>query len=394
MHLDFTQEQDDLRESIRSVLDRECPPALARGIVDGTPEGRARADALWATMASLDWPALTVPADAGGVGYGYVELGVLAEELGRAIAPGPLFTTVTQFVAAVREAGTPEQQKRFLGAVAAGEMTGTLAVAEGAGVWDAGAVTTKAVASGHHWVLHGEKRYVLGGAEADEIAVVASLGEGDVSHDVGLFVVPRADVEIVEVDSLDRSRPVATVRLEGVQVDGGRLLGGVGDAGPAIQRILEEATVALALEMLGTCQAIFDMNVAYANERQQFDRPIGSFQAVKHRLADGLIALERARACCYFAAACIGEDDPRRSLAASVAKAAAGDCQRYITREGIQLLGGIGYTWEHDMHLYVKRAKAGDALFGTASHHRERIAQMVSDRRVDHQGPRWTLDGR
>lgn len=390
MHLDFTEEQDHLRESVAAVLRRECPPSLVRGIVEGT----ADAGPLWQTMVSLDWPALTIPEDCGGVGYGYVELAVLAEELGRAVAPGPLFPTVTQFVPAVREAGTPEQAKRFLGAVAAGELSGTLAVTETGGRWEPDAMAATARADGDAWVLRGEKQFVVEAGRVDEIVVAAHLGEHDVTGDVGLFVVPSSETRVTPLDALDGSRQVATVRLDDVRVDADRLLGGATDATVPLARALEEATVALALEMLGTCQAVFDLNVDYAKERVQFDRPIGSFQAVKHRLADGLVALERARACCYFAAACIGEDDGRRALAASVAKAAAGDCQRFVTREGIQLLGGIGYTWEHDMHLYVKRAKAGDTLLGTASQHRERIARLVAGRRVEQKGPRWTLDGR
>ena len=142
-------------------------------------------------------------------------------------------------------------------------------------------------------------------------------------------------------------------------------------------RALEIATVALATEMVGTCQTIFDVSLAYAKEREQFGVPIGSFQAMKHKYADMLVALEKARVCAYYAALTIAEDDDRRSLAAAMAKAAAGDCQRLLTQEGIQTLGGIGYTWEHDMHLYVKRAKSGEALFGGTHHHRSRVATLI-----------------
>ena len=140
---------------------------------------------------------------------------------------------------------------------------------------------------------------------------------------------------------------------------------------------MSTATAALTLEMVGTCQTIFDVALAYAKEREQFGVPIGSFQAIKHKFADMLVALERARATSYFAAATIAEGDHRRSLAVAMAKAAAGDAQRLIAKEGIQIMGGIGYTWEHDMHLYVKRAKAGDALLGTSSDHRAQVARMI-----------------
>src|SRR5439155_2861907 len=160
----------------------------------------------------------------------------------------------------------------------------------------------------------------------------------------------------------------------GVRVTPDRVLGEPGRAGAALSRAVEQATVALALDAVGACQSIFDIALDHAKQREQFGVPIGSFQAIKHKLADMLVALEKARATAYFAALTIAEDDDRRALAASMAKAAAGDCQRLIAEEGIQLLGGIGYTWEHDMHLYVKRAKTGDALFGTAHHHRAKVA--------------------
>jgi alkylation response protein AidB-like acyl-CoA dehydrogenase len=170
---------------------------------------------------------------------------------------------------------------------------------------------------------------------------------------------------------------VADVRLDGVRLPVDHVLGTAGAAAPLVRRALEEATTALALEVVGTCQTIFDVALDHAKVRHQFGVPIGSFQAVKHKLADMYVALERARATCYFAAATIGEDDPRRTMAASMAKAAAGDCQRLVAQDGIQLLGGIGYTWEHDMHLYVKRAKAGEALFGSAAFHRSRVADLL-----------------
>jgi alkylation response protein AidB-like acyl-CoA dehydrogenase len=155
------------------------------------------------------------------------------------------------------------------------------------------------------------------------------------------------------------------------------LVGGGSAAAAALRRAIEEATVALALEMVGTAQTIFDVTLEYAKQREQFGVPIGSFQAIKHKFADMMISLERARSTCYFAALTIAEDDPRRTSATSVAKAAAGDCQRLLGRDGIQIHGGIGYTWEHNMHLYVKRMKSGEALFGTSAAHRGRIADLL-----------------
>ncbi|MBV8161563.1 MAG: acyl-CoA/acyl-ACP dehydrogenase, partial [Acidimicrobiia bacterium] len=344
--------------TVRSFLARECPMSLVRALV----EKGAPADELWAQMVDLGWPALTVPEDYGGLGLGFIELAVVAEELGRVIAPGPFLATVTQFVPAIAHAGTPEQQRRFLEPVAAGELTGTLAVG--------GGVSATSVQGG--WSLSGTARHVVDADRAGEIVVVAHTGDGR-----RLFVVPGTQADVTLEHTLDQSRRLATVELHDAAVGEDRVLAGTPDADAAFDGAVEEATTALALEMVGTCQSIFDIALAYAQERHQFGVPIGSFQAIKHKFADMLVALERARATAYFAAATIAEGDARRPLAVAMAKAAAGDAQRLIAEQGIQIHGGIGYTWEHDLHLYVKRAKAGDALFGTSSDHRARVARQI-----------------
>ena len=365
MHLAFTDEQEELRSAIRAVLAKECPPSLPRSIV----EGKGDAGALWAKMVELDWPALTVPEGAGGIGYSYVELAVLVEELGRVIAPGPLFATATQFVPFVREAGSPQQRAALLGPVAAGQVTGTVAVAERPTGWSLAGIQATLSRSNDDWVLAGSKVHVLS-PDVDQIAVVARQDSGALA----VAVVPGSDLAIDEITPLDKTRPVGHVSFTGVTVPADHvLLGGT----TAVTRALEEATVAMAIETLGTCQAIFEVTLQYAKDRQQFGVPIGSFQAVKHRLADCYIQLERARAVCYFAAACLAEDDARRAEATAMAKAASGDCQRFVAAEGIQLLGGIAYTWEHDQHLWVKRAMTGDLLFGTSREHQADVAALI-----------------
>jgi alkylation response protein AidB-like acyl-CoA dehydrogenase len=371
VQFDFTEEQDALRGSVRAVLERECPISLVREVVEktvagGTPDAPAR---LWQQMTELGWPALTIPADDGGLGLGAVELAVVVEELGRAIAPGPFLATVTQFVPLLMEAGDATQRARFLAAIVGGG-TGTLA---------ATGITAHADADGDGgWVLEGTSRHVVDAATADEVAIVASVDDADGAA-IGVFIVPQADVVVEPVRALDASRPLGTVRVDGVAVPPDRVLGepGSSSVAGAVRRATEVATVALAMEMVGTCQTIFDVSLAYAKVREQFGVPIGSFQAMKHKYADMLVALEKARVCAYFGALTIAEDDDRRTLAAAMAKAAAGDCQRLLTQEGIQTLGGIGYTWEHDMHLYVKRATSGEALFGGTHAHRARIAELI-----------------
>ena len=374
MHLEFTAEQDELRDGVRAMLARECPIALVRDVV----EKDARPDALWAQMVELGWPALTVPEQAGGLGMGAVELAVVVEELGRVLAPGPFVPTVTQFAPVVAQAGSTEQQARFLGGVAAGEITGTLALVEENGSIDATGVSSTATPDGDGFVLEGTKVAVVEAATADEIAVVARRPGTRDDVDVGAFVVPRADVRVEPVDALDASRPLARVLLDGVRVGADRVLGEPGPAtAAAIGRAVEAGVTALAVETVGAAQEIFDITLAYAKQREQFGVPIGSFQAIKHKFADMLVALERARATSYFAALTIAEDDERRSLASSIAKAAAGDCAALLGKEGIQIHGGIGYTWEHDMHLYVRRVKSNALLLGDARQHRARVADLI-----------------
>ena len=374
MHLEFTAEQDELRDGVRGMLARECPISLVREVVEkGTSP-----DALWSQMVELGWPALTVPESAGGLGMGTVELAVVVEELGRVLAPGPYLPTVTEFAPVVAEAGSPEQRERFLGGVAAGELTGTLALVEESGSVDVGRVAATATPDGAGFVLHGMKQTVVEASSADEIAVIARTPDTRGDDGVGAFVVARADLGVEPIEALDASRPLARVALDGVRVDADRALGAPGPGtAVAVRRAVDVATTALAVETVGAAQAIFDITLAYAKQREQFGSPIGSFQAIKHKFADMLVALERARATSYFAALTIAEDDDRRALATSTAKAAAGDCAALLAKEGIQIHGGIGYTWEHDMHLYVRRVKSSSLLFGNAAQHRARVADLI-----------------
>jgi alkylation response protein AidB-like acyl-CoA dehydrogenase len=365
MDLEFTEDQLALRDAARSLLDASCPPSLVRSVHEGTGDG---AD-LWRTLVDHDWAALGLPEEAGGLGLGFVEVGILVEELGRVAAPSPFLATVTQLVPALREAGSTF----LLGEVASGGVTGSLAIAED-GRWEPTAVAATARRHGSAWVLDGVKTSVVDAGTAAELAVVARGPEG-----LGLFVVPGAAVRSDTPQVLDPTLPAGTVLLEQVAVEGERVLVEPGDprAERVVTRVLEEATTSVALSTVATCRAIFEATVQYAKDREQFGRPIGSFQAIKHRLAECYLAVERASALAWFAALTVAEDDDRRATATAMAKAAAGNCAQLLTRDGLQLHGGVGFTWEHDLHFLLKRAMAGNLLFGTAATHRARLGHLL-----------------
>ena len=370
MDFEFTEEQLGLRDNARSVLAAKCPPSVVRAVY----EGGATGEEMWAALVELDWPAIGIREEHGGLGLGFIEVGIVVEELGRVVAPSPFLATLTQLAPMLREAGATALLPR----IADGSCTGTLALAEG-GVWRLDAVATTARRTGTGWVLDGVKSHVLDGATAEELAVVARLGGTTGGDGVGAFLVPGAAVSAQPHAVIDPTMPLASVVLDGAEVGTDRVLlePGDPDAPGAIERARQEATTAMALSTTATSRAIFETTLQYAKDREQFGRPIGSFQALKHRLADMFLAVERASSLAYFAALTIAEDDDRRAIASSMAKAAAGDCQRLVVGDGLQLHGGIGFTWEHDLHFLLKRAKSGDFLFGTAATHRAELAHRL-----------------
>jgi alkylation response protein AidB-like acyl-CoA dehydrogenase len=371
MDLEFSEDEAALRDNVRAVLAGICPPAAVRAVF----EGKGDPASVWSRMVELDWPGLGLPEEAGGLGMGYVAVALVAEELGRAVAPGAFLATVTQFAPAVRELQGPSD---LLARVAAGQVTGAVALAEESG-WEPAAVVATARETAEGWVLAGTKRAVLDGASADEVLVIARAEGTSGPEGLGAFLVDGSDLDATPRPVIDPTLPLADLGLEGVVVPPARVLAPPGAEGvpEALERAGQEAIVALAASTVGACRVVFERTVDYAKVREQYGRPIGSFQALKHRMADMFLAVERATALCYFAALTIAEEDPRRALAASMAKAAAGECQELVARDGLQLHGGIGVTWENDLHFPVKRAITGDTLYGNAVHHRARLAQML-----------------
>jgi len=370
MDFEVTPEEQELVESVSTVLAAECPAALVRDVV----ENGSSPEQPWKSARELGWTAIDLPEALGGVELGFTALGLAVEQHGRHIAPGPFLATVTQFLPIVCEAGAPDSLERFARPAGAGELRGALAVDHGRAPQHEVGDSLRARPEGDSWILDGECDFVLDGDVADEIAVAARVEEGD---GVGLFVVPQSAAKARRVVALDASRPIAHLSLDGLRVEADRVLGTPGASALSLARALERATVAAALECVGTCQALLEMTIAHARNRRQFGQPIGAFQAIQHKCADMFVQVEKARATAWFAMMAVAEDDPRRTLAASMAKAAASDCQRLVCKEAIQIHGGMGYTWESDVQLFVKRAKTLEALLGTGRAHRRRIADLL-----------------
>jgi alkylation response protein AidB-like acyl-CoA dehydrogenase len=370
MDFEVTPEERELVDSVAAVLASECPTALVREVV----ENGSAPEQPWKCARELGWTAIDLPEALGGVGLGFTALGLVVEQHGRRAAPGPFLATVTQFLPLVCEAGDSGSLERFARPAGAGELRGALAVDHGLAPRHDVGDALRARPEGDAWALEGECGFVLDGDVADEVAVAARVGEGD---GVGLFVVRQGAARARRVVALDASRPLAHLRFDGVRVGRERVLGTPGASAGALGRALERATVAAALECVGACGTLLEMTLAHAKSRRQFDQPIGAFQAVAHKCADLFVQVEKARATAWFAMMAVSEDDPRRTLAASMAKAAASDCQALVCRDAIQIHGGMGYTWESDVQLFVKRAKTLEALFGTGVAHRQRIARLL-----------------
>jgi alkylation response protein AidB-like acyl-CoA dehydrogenase len=351
--------QLELQRVARDLVDKECPPSLVRAVV----EGHGDADVLWQTLVGLEWPGLTVPVEHGGSGASAIELVILLEQLGYGADPTPFFATAAQYVPLVRESFA-EHGGDLLAAACAG---GTGAVVEGA----SGARGVTAEADGDGWRLTGAVKAVIDGDRADELAVVASTAGG-----LGVFVVPGSAATATRTAAFDGGLHVADVALEDVTVPADRAAAGAHVAA-AVERARHESVAGLAAVIVGASQRCFDLALEHLKTRKQFGVPIGSFQALKHMAVDVYVALQRARALTYFSAMTIAEDDPRRAVAASMAKAAAGDAQRIAVRHGIQFFGGIGFTWENDLHLYVRKAKAAGLLLGTSTEHRAVVARAT-----------------
>jgi alkylation response protein AidB-like acyl-CoA dehydrogenase len=369
VNLAFSDEQEQLRDSVRRFLADKSPLSEVRRLME-TPAGYD--PAVWALMSGqLGLTGLTIPEQYGGTGSGPAELTVVLEEMGAALLCAPYFSTVVLAANAVMLAGDDEAKKELLPRLAKGELIAALAIAEDDGGWDPEGVRLQARRSTEGYALTGTKNYVLDGHVADLIVAVARNGDG-----IGLFTVAAGapGLQRTQLPTLDMTRTQA--RLEFNETPA-RLIGDPRVAAAALARTLDLAAIALAAEMVGGAQRCLDMSVGYAKTRHQFDRPIGSFQAIKHKCADMLMNIETARTAAYYACWAAAADSDELAAVASLAKAHCSEAFFQAAAENIQIHGGIGFTWEHDAHLYFKRAASSELLFGDPAYHREQLVQRI-----------------
>ena len=374
MNFAFSDEQEELRRTIRRFCEERSPSAEVRRLMD-TPEGYD--EVVWKQMAEeLALQGIHVPEEFGGQGFSFVELGIVLEEFGRALFPTPYFSSVAVAANALLNVGSEADKKELLPAIAGGQRIATLALAEPSGRWEAGAITTEATPDGDGYTLTGTKSYVTDGAGASLILVAARLAGTSGEDGIGLFAVEGdADgLSRTPLDTIDRTRKQATLQLNGVR---GRAIGEPGEAWPALARTLDQVAVCLSAEMVGGADRCLEMAVQYAKDRVQFGRPIGQFQAVKHRCANMLLQVESARTASYYALWTAAGDDDELGLVAPLAKAFCSEAYFTCASDNIQVHGGIGFTWEHDAHLYFRRAKSSELLFGDAAYHRTRLADRL-----------------
>jgi len=377
MNFAFTQEQEELRETARAFLAEHASSRATRRAMESE---HGHDPALWKQIgAELGWTALTVPEAYGGLGLGEVELTALLEPMGEALLCSPFFATVCLGANALREAGSEAQQAEWLPGIARGETRATLAVAGPGGRWSPAGVEATFRREGGDYLLAGTARYVLDGACADLLVIAARAAGTSGDEGISLFAVPAAAAGLARhaLPTLDRTRRLAELRMDGLHVPASARLGKEAAAGPALRAILDHAAVALAAEQVGGAQRCLDMSVVYAKQREQFGRPIGSFQAIKHKCADMMVSVESARSVAYYAACVAAQGSGELPSVASMAKAWCSEAYFRCAAESIQIHGGVGMTWEYDCHLHLKRARASEVFLGSPPEHRERVAQEM-----------------
>jgi alkylation response protein AidB-like acyl-CoA dehydrogenase len=369
----LSEEQEMLRTSAGRFLEKNCPSSLVREMVE---DEKGFTDELWQGMAELGWMGLIVPEAYGGVGMGFLELTVLMEEMGRAMLPGPFFATAVLGGLAFLEAGSEAQKKEALSGIADGRAKVTLALNEAESLYDPGSMAVSAVEEGDGFILRGTKLFVLDAHVADIILCAARTDPGT-EEGITLFMVdgkdPSIRTKLLKTMAGDKQFEVV---FQDVRVPRENVLGQPGQGWPPIKAVLQKSAVLKCAEMIGGGQKILEMTTAYANQREQFGRKIGAFQAVQHHCVNMLMDLEGCRWAAYKAAWMIHEGMPYEKQA-SIAKAWCNQAYRRVVALGHQVHGGVGYIEEHDLPLYFRRARVAEAAFGDADYHRKIVADHL-----------------
>ncbi|HJU29409.1 MAG TPA: acyl-CoA dehydrogenase family protein [Candidatus Binataceae bacterium] len=364
----FTNEQEQFHSTIRRFLNDRSPTTEVRRLM-ATSEGYDRE--VWRQLSQeLALPGVHIPEQYGGGGFGMVELCIVMEELGRSLLCAPYFSTAVLAANAILNGGSESNRAALLPEIAAGRKLATLAVTEPSGEWDISTIQACATPDGAGFRLDGVKSYVVDGHVADLLVVAARAPKSVGSEGIGLFTLEAnsSGVERRLLESMDPTRKIARIDFRGARADA---LGNADDDGAALSRTLDQASIALANEMVGGAQRLFESAVDYAKMRVQFGRTIGSFQAIKHKLADLLLEVELAKSAAYYAAQAAAVEDAEWPALASLAKASASEAYMRMAAECIQIHGGIGFTWDNDTHLWFKRAKSSEVFLGQPSYHRE-----------------------
>jgi len=375
MDFALSEEQEMLRNSARDFLVKECPKTLIRQME--TDEKGFPAN-LWKGMADLGWMGLVFPEEYGGSGMTFLDLAILIEELGRAIAPTPFLSSAVYCGLPILAAGTDEQKKQFLPKIAKGEMIMTLALTEPSASWEASGIATKATAEGDHFIINGTKLFIPDAHIADCMLVVARTKEGKQKEDgITLFLVDAKSpgIKLTPLKTIGSDKQFEVV-FHNVKVPKKNILGKLDHGWAIIQDVIPKATLAQCAWMVGGAQQVLEMTVNYAKERVQFGRPIGSFQAIQHKCSNMVTDVDGARFVTYQAAWKMTEGLPC-ALEVSMAKAWVSEAYRRTCSEGHQIHGGIGFIKDHDMQLYYRRAKASELAFGDADYHRELVAKQI-----------------
>lgn len=374
MEFELNETQTLFQRSARELFAQECPPTHVREMIE---KNEPYSDGVWNKLVEQGWTGLIFSEENGGQGLGFVEMAVAFEEMGRALLPGAFLSTVALAGSLIEKACSPEYRATRLRAICEGQAKATVALLEESADWNPDAVTMAATPVDGGFKLTGKKLFVSDAAVADCIVTVARGGSGLVlafvdSKAPGVSIKPMPGIDVTRSLSAVEFNDVI-VNIEDVMTDGGR-------ARAALERALNVATLALSAEMLGGMQWLLEASVEYAKTRKQFGKPIGQFQAVQHHCANMLLMTESTRSAVYYAAWQMGNDPEQAPLAISIAKAYASDGYREVGNLAVQVHGGIGFTWDENVHFYYKRAKASELMFGDATYHRERIASLVIDR--------------